>query len=93
MKARQYVFSVVAVLVVTGLSLVGLFVLKARPKLGLDLQGGLSVVLTATGQVASGVLDQTVEIIRNRVDSLGAQEPDISRSGEENIIVQLVECP
>jgi preprotein translocase subunit SecD len=89
LKARQYVFSVIAVLVVTALSLVGLLVLKARPKLGLDLQGGLSVVLTATGRVESGVLDQTVEIIRNRVDSLGAQEPDISRSGEDNIIVQL----
>lgn len=89
MKTRRYAFSLVAVLVVTALSLVGIFVLKARPKLGLDLQGGLSVVLTAQGKVDSGVLDETVEIIRNRVDSIGAQEPDISRSGADNIIVQL----
>ncbi len=70
-------------------SMVGLLVFNARPKLGLDLQGGLSVVLTATGKTDADVLDRTVEIIRNRVDSLGAQEPDISRSGTENIIVQL----
>jgi protein-export membrane protein SecD len=79
----------VLVLLATALSVAGLTIFNARPKLGLDLQGGLSVVLTATGEVEEGVLDQTVEIIRNRVDSLGAQEPDISRSGTENIIVQL----
>jgi preprotein translocase subunit SecD len=89
MKTRRHVVSILAVLFATALSLVGVLVLNARPKLGLDLQGGLSVVLTARGEVEEGVLDQTVDIIRNRVDSLGAQEPDISSSGEENIIVQL----
>lgn len=89
MNVRRHVVSVGVILVLTALSLVGVLVLNLRPKLGLDLQGGLSVVLTATGDVEEGVLDQTVEIIRNRVDSLGAQEPDISRSGEENIVVQL----
>ena len=86
---RRYVVSLIAVLALTALSLVGLFVFNARPKLGLDLQGGLSVVLTAKGDVEEGILEQTVEIIRQRVDSIGAQEPDISRSGTENIIVQL----
>jgi protein-export membrane protein SecD len=89
MKTRRHVISVIAVLAVAALSLVSLLVLGNTPKLGLDLQGGLSVVLTATGKTEPGVLDQTVEIIRNRVDSLGAQEPDISREGETNIIVQL----
>ncbi len=77
------------VVLLTAFSLAAVIFLNARPKLGLDLQGGLSVVLTATGPTDPAVLDQTVEIIRNRVDSLGAQEPDISRSGAENIIVQL----
>ena len=77
------------VVLLSAVSVVGVLLLGARPKLGLDLQGGLSVVLTAPGRVDTEVLDQTVEIIRNRVDSLGAQEPDISRSGNNNIIVQL----
>jgi protein-export membrane protein SecD len=90
MNTRKHVVSVVVVLILTAASLVGLLVLNTTPKLGLDLQGGLSVVLTARGEdIDEGVLDETVDIIRNRVDSLGAQEPDISRSGTENIIVQL----
>jgi protein-export membrane protein SecD len=89
MKTRRHVFSVIAVVAVTALCLLSLLVFNVRPKLGLDLQGGVSVVLTARGDVDEEVLDQTVEIIRNRVDSLGAQEPDIAREGVENIIVQL----
>ncbi|MGH9281781.1 MAG: protein translocase subunit SecD [Acidimicrobiales bacterium] len=59
-----------------------------EPQLGLDLQGGASVVLRPSKDVASGALDQAIEIIRNRVDALGVAEPDISRQGD-NIIVQL----
>ncbi|HYZ92908.1 MAG TPA: protein translocase subunit SecD [Actinomycetota bacterium] len=88
-RNRRYVLSIVFVVALAALSLAGLLVFNTRPKLGLDLQGGLSVVLTAKGKARPDVLDQTVEIIRNRVDSIGAQEPDISRSGNENIIVQL----
>ncbi|MDQ6927905.1 MAG: protein translocase subunit SecD [Actinomycetota bacterium] len=58
------------------------------PQLGLDLQGGASVVLTPKNKVPSAVLDQAIEIIRSRVDALGVAEPDISRQGN-NIIVQL----
>ncbi|HVE46342.1 MAG TPA: protein translocase subunit SecD [Acidimicrobiales bacterium] len=58
------------------------------PELGLDLQGGASVVLRPKRAVATGVLNQSIEIIRNRVDALGVSEPDISRQGS-NIIVQL----
>jgi preprotein translocase subunit SecD len=88
-RTRRYVVSLVAVVLLAALSLAAVIFFDTRPKLGLDLQGGLSVVLTATTETDAEVLDQTVEIIRSRVDSLGAQEPDISRSGEENIVVQL----
>ncbi|MEY2476115.1 MAG: preprotein translocase subunit SecD [Actinomycetota bacterium] len=58
------------------------------PQLGLDLQGGASVVLQPTRKVSNAILDQSIEIIRNRVDALGVAEPDISRQGS-NIIVQM----
>ncbi len=58
------------------------------PQLGLDLQGGASVVLQPRERVPEGVLDQAIEIIRSRVDALGVAEPDISRQGD-SIIVQL----
>ena len=59
-----------------------------KPLLGLDLQGGVSVVLQPTQEVSEETLDQTVEIIRSRVDGLGVAEPEISRQGQ-NIVVDL----
>jgi preprotein translocase subunit SecD len=58
------------------------------PQLGLDLQGGAYVVLQPDREVEEGVLNQSVEIIRSRVDALGVAEPDISTQGD-SIIVQL----
>ena len=58
------------------------------PVLGLDLQGGISVVLQPRDRVPESVLDQAIEIIRSRVDALGVAEPDISRQGT-SVIVQL----
>ncbi|MCQ3815284.1 MAG: protein translocase subunit SecD [Acidimicrobiia bacterium] len=64
-----------------------------EPLLGLDLQGGASVVLEpepnedGTAPTAE-VLDQAVEIIRNRVDGLGVREPEISRAGS-SVLVQI----
>jgi protein-export membrane protein SecD len=59
------------------------------PRLGLDLEGGISVTLTAVGRVDPPVLQKTVEIIRERIDSLGVAEPEVTPAGTENIIVQL----
>ncbi|MBK9178415.1 MAG: protein translocase subunit SecD [Acidimicrobiales bacterium] len=81
------------------ISLIGIFVVAFgglaltlvagnSPQLGLDLQGGASVVLQPKEQVPSDVLDQTISIIRNRVDALGVAEPDITRQGN-SVLVQL----
>lgn len=61
-----------------------------EPQLGLDLQGGISVVLAPTEEedVDPAALEQAVNIIRNRVDALGVAEPDISRQGD-NVLVQI----
>jgi preprotein translocase subunit SecD len=59
-----------------------------QPVLGLDLQGGISVVLAPVGDVKPGAVDVAVDIIRNRVDGLGVAEPEISRQGD-NIVVDL----
>lgn len=58
------------------------------PELGLDLQGGVSVVLEPTSKASGDALDQAVEIIRARVDALGVAEPEITRQGNA-IVVQL----
>ena len=63
-------------------------------KLGLDLQGGVSLVYQGkpTKQqttVDPESLDRAVDIIRERVDALGVAEPQISRSGADQIEVDL----
>ncbi len=78
--------------------LLGVFAWQAFPlgektNLGLDLQGGLSVVLeahTRSGEpVSSDKMDQTVKIIQDRVNKLGVAEPEIQRQGSDKISVQL----
>ncbi|HZN12978.1 MAG TPA: protein translocase subunit SecD [Acidimicrobiales bacterium] len=61
---------------------------RKTPALGLDLKGGVLVVLKPTKPVSDAILNQSIEIIRSRVDALGVAEPDISRLGR-NIVVQL----
>ena len=61
--------------------------------LGLDLQGGLEVVLKA--QPAKGqtldpsALDRSVSIMRQRVDKLGVAEPEIRKQGSNQIVIEL----
>jgi len=76
------------IIVLAAGSLAGTLVAGNHPQLGLDLQGGALVVLQPKEEVRSDVLDQSIEIIRARVDSLGVAEPDISRLGDA-IVVQL----
>src|SRR5437868_11321176 len=78
----------IGILLVAGGALGATVASGNSPQLGLDLQGGASVVLQPREKVPSGVLDQAIEIIRNRVDALGVAEPDISRQGD-SIIVSL----
>ncbi|MGQ0847769.1 MAG: protein translocase subunit SecD [Actinomycetota bacterium] len=60
------------------------------PKLGLDLQGGTSVVLTAPADTPEDVLAQAVEIMRRRIEDVGGvQEPEIAVSGANTVLVQL----
>ncbi|MDP3983946.1 MAG: protein translocase subunit SecD [Acidimicrobiia bacterium] len=60
------------------------------PRLGLDLQGGTSVVLTAPEGTDQEVLEQAVEIMRRRIEDVGGvQEPEIAISGSNTVLVQL----
>ena len=45
------------------------FVNSMQPKLGLDLQGGISVILTAEEDTEPELIEQAVEIMRTRTVS------------------------
>ncbi|MGH9184460.1 MAG: hypothetical protein ACRD0U_01365, partial [Acidimicrobiales bacterium] len=85
---RSGATTLVLIVVVAIGALAATLVADNSPQLGLDLQGGASVVLEPTGDSDRGQLNQAIEIIRNRVDALGVAEPDIARQGD-SIVVQL----
>ena len=73
--------SIIFVLVLVVASVIGLLGGRLQPTLGLDLQGGASVILTAPEGTPQDVMEQALENIRNRVDAFGVGEPDIALSG------------
>jgi preprotein translocase subunit SecD len=87
-RKRRNALSLVIIVTVALGSLAYTLINGNKPTLGLDLQGGISLVLAPAKKVDSGVLKQSVSIIRNRVDALGVGEPDITTQGR-NIIVEL----
>ena len=63
-------------------------------KLGLDLKGGMNLVLEVDDsklkeEERKDVVDRALEVIRNRVDQFGVSEPVIQKEGRNRIIVQL----
>ena len=88
----------ILLLVIVGFS--GLAVVQGATsfKLGLDLQGGTSVTLQPriedgqNGKVTGEAIDQAVEIIRQRVNSLGVAESEVSAQGtgvNRQIVIQV----
>ncbi len=61
--------------------------------LGLDLQGGLEVVLKAQPppghKLLKTDLDRSVEIMRSRIDRLGVTEPEIRTQDPDQIVIEL----
>jgi SecD/SecF fusion protein len=64
-----------------------------KPVLGLDLQGGLEVVLKAVppkGQkVDAAGMSTAQSIVQSRIDKLGVSSPEVRQQGADQIVVQL----
>src|SRR5437868_6066357 len=63
-------------------------------KLGLDLQGGMHLVLEVDRSKlseadAKDAIDRAEQILRSRIDQFGVSEPLIQKQGEDRIVVQL----
>lgn len=63
-------------------------------RLGLDLQGGIHVVLRVMMEkiekaAREDAVDRAIQVIRNRVDFTGVTEPVIQKQGNDRIIVDL----
>jgi SecD/SecF fusion protein len=95
---KQRSYFVLVTLIVAALVGVGLVAIPGSPAhksptLGLDLQGGLEVVLKAvppkSGKVDAEGLNRAVNIMRERVDKLGVSEPDVRKQEPDQIVIQL----
>jgi SecD/SecF fusion protein len=66
---------------------------EKKPTLGLDLQGGLEVVLKAVPpkghKLTSEDIARSIDIMRKRIDKLGVSEPEIRKQGTNQIVIQL----
>ena len=87
-------------LLIVGVVVVSLFLclpLEKKINLGLDLQGGMYLLLRVdtsklavqTEKAKSDAVDRALEIIRNRIDEFGVKEPIVQGQGVDQIVVQL----
>ena len=77
-----------------GLLAASLAVIFVKPtRLGLDLKGGVSLTYqakpTKQAQVTGESIDRAIDVMRKRVDQLGVAEPEIQRTGQDQIDVSL----
>src|SRR3982075_2567756 len=81
-------------LIVAGLIAASLAVIVSKPtRLGLDLKGGVELIYqgkpTAQSKVDTESLNRAIDIMRKRVDQIGVAQPEIQRSGADEITVAL----
>jgi SecD/SecF fusion protein len=91
---RKLIYKILLILGVVGICAYYTFPLDKRINLGLDLQGGMHLLLKVDtshldGQAKLDATDRAVEVIRNRIDEFGVRETSIQKQGEDEIVVQL----
>ncbi|RJP26974.1 MAG: protein translocase subunit SecD [Actinobacteria bacterium] len=85
-RAIAYIAGIVIVLLVMYAFII---IYGLSPKLGLDLEGGVSVTLQALGDASQEQIEKAADIVRNRVNALGLAEPVVAAQGNNRILVQI----
>jgi preprotein translocase subunit SecD/SecD/SecF fusion protein len=91
-KKQQAILALVAI---TALVLGALWLIIPPEKIprGLDIRGGLSVILTARPETGTALRPEQIEqadlIIKNRVNRLGIAESSVQRQGSNALLVQI----
>ena len=83
---RTLLIFFIAVAVLYGLAAIGG---TWKPRLGLDLEGGTRITLSATSDVNATKLEQAAGIIDSRVNGTGVAEAEVTTQGSRNIIVEI----
>jgi len=85
-RQRALLISLCIVLLLAVGSLGGTLAAGWRPKLGLDLAGGLSVVYQPAHKVSASDLSETVNILSSRVNGLGVSGATVGTQGNEIVV-------
>ncbi|MCD6228162.1 MAG: protein translocase subunit SecD [Candidatus Omnitrophica bacterium] len=93
-KPKDFRLRLIIILGIVILSFFYIWPLTTKINLGLDLKGGMYVVLKVdTSKVPKEKIAQAtevaLEVIRNRIDEFGVKEPSIQIQGKDSILVQL----
>lgn len=91
---RRIFYKIILILGILGVCAYFTFPLNKRINLGLDLKGGMHIVLKVdTSHIPDkdkeDAADRALEVIRNRIDEFGVREPSIQKQGKDEIAVQL----
>ena len=91
---RKLIYKISLILGLVGICVYFAFPLDKRINLGLDLKGGMHLVLKVdtshlSEDAKEDAADRALEVIRNRIDEFGVREPTIQKQGEDEIVVQL----
>ncbi len=92
-EMRSHVGMLVALVVICVCCAVGFCPPSEKITTGLDIQGGVSVVMTATttdgSAPSSDEMATATSIVQNRVNSLGASEATVQQQGSDSILIQI----
>jgi preprotein translocase subunit SecD len=88
MRTRPLVWCLVLIIAVAVVGVGATIIAGKTPLLGLDLQGGVSVVEKPAGHVTASDLQESQDIINNRVNGLGVSNSNVTIQGN-NIVIEL----
>src|SRR3989338_6684211 len=91
---RNLLTRICIILGIVALSVYFAFPLQKRINLGLDLKGGMHIILKVETEKLSenartDAVLRAIEILRNRIDKIGVGGTIIKREGENDIVIQL----
>ncbi|HTT90145.1 MAG TPA: protein translocase subunit SecD [Acidimicrobiales bacterium] len=88
MRTRPLVWCLVLIIAVAVIGVGATIATGTTPLLGLDLKGGVSVVEKPQGHVTAADLQESQQIINNRVNGLGVSNSSVTVQGN-NIVIEL----
>lgn len=91
---KNYKWKVLLIIGLVVFSLWKAYPLDQKINLGLDLQGGVQLLLQVDmdkvpDEAKKDVTARVAEIIRNRIDEFGVKEPEITTQGKDQVVVKL----